>query len=120
MKRTAMKRGGPMRRRSKARVARAGSAEGKAAREYMLSVKGLPCCTCGAAGPSEAHHPICGRFGTRKSSDWDVIALCYFCHRGPEGIHAGKASWVARWGDDRDYIAGTKAALKCEPPRPTW
>jgi hypothetical protein len=105
-----------MRPRSKSRVARAASPEGKAARDYMLAVKGLACCACGAAGPSEAHHPICGRYGQRKASDWDVVPLCYGCHRGPDGIHAGKASWVARWGDDRDYIAGTRAALERETP----
>ena len=51
------------------------SQEGKAALEYMGKVKRLPCCACGAPGPSDAHHPIHDRFGSRKSGDFEVIPL---------------------------------------------
>lgn len=80
-------------------------AEIRAAKEHMARVKALPCVICGRAGPSDAHHCICGRFGTRRASDWQVIPLCKDCHQdGPEAIHRGKASWVARNGPDHEYL----------------
>lgn len=111
MKRTPLKRGKPLRAktrmkpRSDKRKAYRASSEGKAALEYMKAVKGLPCCICKAPAPSDAHHVICDRFGARKSSDWDCIPLCKKHHQdGPEAIHNGKASWVALHGPDYAYV----------------
>ena len=71
----------------------------------MRAVKALPCVVCGRAGPSDAHHCICDRYGTRRASDFDVIPLCKACHQdGPFAIHNGKASWVARNGPDWAFL----------------
>lgn len=81
-------------------------AEGK---EYIGYVKRLPCCICGASPPSDAHHPISGRYGTRKAPDASVIPLCKAHHQwGPEAIHNGKSGWEARHGPDTDYIEQTR------------
>lgn len=103
----------PMRKRSKKREAYRSSAEGKAAMAYMGKVKQLPCCVCGAPPPSDAHHVIHDRFGTRKSSDFDVIALCKKHHQdGPDAIHNGKETWRAKYGPDHGYIEATKRAVR--------
>lgn len=92
------------------------SREGQEATAYMLAVKRLPCCICGAPPPSEAHHCISGRYSARKSSDWHTIPLCAKHHRiGPDAIHEGKASWEARHGPDTDYIEQTQIAILGKP-----
>jgi hypothetical protein len=75
------------------------------ARAHIARVKSLPCVICQKPGPSDAHHCIVGRYGTRKASDFDVIPLCKDHHQdGPEAIHNGKASWVAKHGPDHGYL----------------
>ena len=77
----------------------------KAAKEHLQSVKQLPCVICRKPGPSDAHHVICGRYGQTKASDFDVIPLCKQHHQdGPEAIHNGKRSWVAKHGPDYEYL----------------
>jgi len=112
VKRSPIKRKTALRVVSAKRKAHRASDEGQAALAYMRAVKGLPCCICGHPPPSDAHHPICGRYGTRKASDWDVIPLCKAHHQdGPDAIHNNKALWASRHGPDTDYIAPTKARL---------
>jgi len=65
--------------------------------EHMAAVKALPCITCYAPPPSEAHHVTGDKM---PRSDFRVIPLCYACHRGPCGYHNAKRSWVARHGPD--------------------
>ena len=74
-----------------------------AGKAHMARVAQLPCVLCGSQ-PVEVHHVICGRYGQRKASDFETIPLCYPCHRGPEGIHASKAAWVARNGEDYEFL----------------
>lgn len=75
-----------------------------AGRRHMACVKMLPCVICGHAPPSAAHHCISDRFSQRKSSDFETIPLCWECHQGPHGIHAGKAEWEARNGKDYEFL----------------
>jgi hypothetical protein len=125
MKRTALKRKTPLARGSaklkrkrlnavsaKRRAYRA-SEEGQRALAYMQAVKRLPCVVCAAPPPSEAHHCINGRYGSRKASDFDVIPLCAPCHRtGPLAIHNGSKAWAERNGPDTGYIEATRAAVR--------
>lgn len=75
------------------------------ARAHIERVKQLPCVVCHAPGPSDAHHCICGRYGSRRVSDFEVIPLCKDCHQvGPTAIHNGKASWVEANGPDYEYL----------------
>lgn len=78
-------------------------------REYLEAVKSLPCAVCGAPPPSDAHHCIHDRFGTRKVSDLDAIPLCKRHHQwGPEAIHSGKESWRKKHGPDWGFIEQTR------------
>ena len=74
------------------------------ARKHMTAVAQLPCVVCQQPGPSEVHHCIHGRYGSRKVSDFETIPLCYDCHRGPKGIHADKTAWAALNGFDHEFL----------------
>jgi len=72
---------------------------------HMAWVKTLPCCVCGRAGPSDAHHVIHDRYGTRRASDWEVVPLCREHHLGgTSAIHTGKETWREHHGPDWSYL----------------
>lgn len=85
--------------------------------DYLARVRSLPCVIgehfgepCD--GPTEAHHPICDRYSRERAPDHEAIPLCAWGHhRGPNGIHADKKAWRAKYGSDRDFIAGTRDRL---------
>lgn len=83
------------------------------ARAHIARVKHLPCVICNKHGPSDAHHVICGRYGSAKASDFEVIPLCRNCHtEGPNAIHNGKQSWITLHGMDYDYLEATLNAVR--------
>lgn len=82
---------------------------------HMLAVKALPCICCGHPAPSEAHH-VTG--DGKPRDDMRVIPLCYACHRGPEGYHNAKRSWVARYGRDCDMLDRVAEMLEKQRPHP--
>lgn len=76
-----------------------------AGKRHMRRVAQLPCICCGRPGPNEVHHVISGRFGQRRSSDFETIPLCPAHHRlGPLAIHSSKRAWESEWGMDFDYL----------------
>jgi hypothetical protein len=80
-----------------------------AAIRHMGRVKELDCVACGAPGPSQAHH--CTGGGMRRD-DFKTIPLCYACHQGPEGYHARKKPWVAKYGPDHGFLEHVAELLK--------
>ena len=107
----------PMRQISAKKAAHRASKEGKAGLAYMALVKQLPCAICDAPPPSDVHHCIHDRFGSRKSSDFDTIPLCKAHHQdGPDAIHNGKASWATKHGPDYGYIQQTLKAVEALKP----
>ena len=88
------------------------SAEIREGKEWMRRVKELPCAICRKSGPSDVHHVIHGRYGTRRAPDKDTIPLCKAHHQdGPEAIHQGKASWAEKHGHDYSYLPWVAALL---------
>lgn len=89
--------------------------------DYLAAVRALPCCICGTWGMQQyshttAHHPICGRYSQRKVADVLAIPLCDGHHQGnfdgsKIAIHRERAAWVAAYGPDTDWIAGTQDQL---------
>ena len=78
----------------------------------MRRVKALPCVICGSTPPSDAHHCIHDRYGSRKASDFDVIPLCKAHHQdGPEAIHNGKQTWRDKHGPDHAFLPLVKRLL---------
>jgi hypothetical protein len=89
-----------------------GTAEGL---RHMARVKALPCVICCHPPPSDAHHCISGRYGSRKASDFETIPLCKQCHQdGPLAIHQDKAGWQERNGMDHEFLAVVADALAGE------
>lgn len=86
-------------------------------RAHIAAVKCMRCIICGWPGPSDFHHCISGRFGSRKRSDAWGIPLCRGCHQdGPEAIHKSKAAWEAMHGPDIAFLPRVYAALGKELP----
>jgi hypothetical protein len=77
----------------------------------LAAVAQLPCCICGAR-PVHVHHCISGRYSQRKAPDSMTIPLCWNHHQGPEGIHADKRAWEARWGPDTGFLAKVNRLLE--------
>ena len=87
---------------------------------YFGGVKSLPCCCCGAAGPSDGHHckdrPPFVELGVyryfpeygQKSADFDAIPLCRACH---DMFHRDHGAFAALYGPDYAYIPPTRATL---------
>ncbi|WP_342617206.1 hypothetical protein [Rhodoferax sp. GW822-FHT02A01] len=64
-------------------------AQTKAEAAHAASVAEQPCAVCDAPAPSEVHEPEQGLW-------FASIALCYACHRGPEGWHGTRLRWSLR------------------------
>ena len=66
-----------------------------------MAVKNRPCCICGKAPPSAAHHIETGM--GRKKKHMKTIPLCDFHHQGQMGIHTlGKKAWQKKFGTERE------------------
>lgn len=76
----------------------------KAERAHLSKVIDLGCVVC--YGLAEAHHIRDGQGLGQRASNYEVIPLCYYHHRGAEGIHhLGTRTWQARYGNERDHLA---------------
>ena len=112
MKRTPLKRKTPLRAKGKpkqrARLRQRAKNRPQATRAEVLhlkAVKALPCVICGRSGPSDAHHVICDRYGSRKASHFETVPLCRCHHQdGHEAIHNGKRTWREKHGPDWAYL----------------
>ena len=116
-----MKRGGPIRRVSRKRAAQHASSEGKADLAYMGRVRDGPCIICRLFGeqqlsPTQAHHPIHGRYSARKAPARDCLGICEGHHQGnfdgsKIALHREPDEWKARYGLDTDYIEEQRRQL---------
>jgi hypothetical protein len=92
---------------------------------YLARVRELPCCVCEAFGgpqlsPTTAHHPIHGRYGTRKAHDYKAIPLCDGHHQGTfdtskVALHREPSKWRRLYGEDHEYIEVTQDKLGWAP-----
>lgn len=104
----------PMPARSTKRKAHYASDEGKAGLAHMARVRSLPCIIClewemPQNSPTEAHHVIHGRYGTRKAPDTATIPLCAEHHResadpAKVALHAEPKRWKQLYGEDHDWL----------------
>lgn len=106
------------------RRAHRASDEGQRDADHLARVRSLPCIICAEWGtrqttPTEAHHVICGRYGTRKVPDRMTLPLCREHHRESDdprklAIHQGKATWAATYGPDYDWLPRVLDMLESE------
>lgn len=95
----------------------------KAGRDHLAFVRALPCCSCGAPGPSIAAHYRRGMHVpmSKKDDQW-VTPLCVPCH-DKQHVEGGEATfWVnsevplslseALWRHTGDLDRGGRACLK--------
>jgi hypothetical protein len=61
---------------------------------HIERIKLMPCCVCGAAGPSDCHE--------LRQGDWfTCLPLCKDCHQGAHnGIHGRQAIWKVKKLDE--------------------
>lgn len=88
---------------------------------YLSRVRELPCCICEAFGepqrsPTQAHHPIHGRFSQRRTPDRMAIPLCEGHHQGQFdttkiALHREPEAWREAYGEDHEWIAPTQDKL---------
>lgn len=84
----------------------------KAEREHLNKVAALGCIACYNWGfphtPAAIHHIRAGQGMSQRASNYEVIPLCPYHHQeGATGqaIHAGRKSWEANHGTERDLLA---------------
>tara|TARA_R110002012_G_C11579444_1_gene605231 strand:- start:145 stop:534 length:390 start_codon:yes stop_codon:yes gene_type:complete len=92
--------------------------------KYLNFVKQLPCCICDAWGepygqaPSDAHHPIHGRYSGSKGPDHTALPFCKAHHQtgeyGKLAIHRGKETFEKKYGKDTDFIEVTQDKVKAQ------
>jgi Recombination enhancement, RecA-dependent nuclease len=88
---------------------------------YMARVAALGCIVCEAFGepqisPTQVHHCIHGRFGTRRAGDHDTIPICEGHHQGnfdtsKLALHRTPAAWKRAYGPDHSYVGAVRARL---------
>jgi hypothetical protein len=82
----------------------------KEERHYMGLVAGLGCKICGDL--AEIHHNTKNRGYGAKSSNYDIMPLCPYHHRGSNGIHhIGVKTWEAKYGDQDDLVNQVKLKI---------
>lgn len=72
----------------------------RAESHHMAAVKSVPCVVCDAPAPSFAHHVVQG-------DHYTTVAVCWYCHQGPQGIHGDKTLWRIRKLDELGAINET-------------
>ena len=108
MIRTAFPRSKPMRRKSS--KSRAGHDQAR-----LAAIAVLPCVICTEWGmdqrsPTQVHHCIHGRYGTRRTPDSMTIPLCEGHHQGlfdtsKIALHREPSEWKRQYGDDTGWIS---------------
>ena len=79
---------------------------------HLSRVAELGCIICGM--PAECHHIRSGVGMGKRSSHFEVLALCPTHHRlGGHGIaiHAGRKTWEAKFGSENDLLKKTLLLL---------
>lgn len=82
------------------------SKKSKALRMYLDTAKGLTCHLCGGQ-PVDLHHPREGQGMSQRASDWLVVPLCVYCHKGPHGVHGDRAMMYIKKTTELDMVADT-------------
>jgi hypothetical protein len=91
-------------------------------RAHLARVAELPCCICHEwempqESPTQVHHCIHGRFGSRRVPDTCTIPLCEGHHTGlldtsKIALHREPKAWRDAYGDDVEWIGWTENAIE--------
>ena len=88
----------------------------------LTRIRDMPCCICAEYGmpqltPTQAHHCIHGRHGTRKVPDAMTLPLCEGHHQGlldtsKIALHREPNAWRAAYGADTDWLSWVEEAMR--------
>ena len=77
----------------------------------------LGCIVCKQMGypdtPCELHHIKDRRGMSKKSSDYEVIGLCYLHHRGDQGYHHSPKKFTERFGTQKELLQKVLTYVNC-------
>lgn len=88
--------------------------------DHMAKVAALPCIVCfewnlPQQTPTQVHHVIHGRYGTRRAPDEMTIPLCRAHHLTGEGgyvaLHREPAKWKRLYGEDVLFLSWVENRL---------
>ena len=83
----------------------------------MSKVAQLGCIVCKQMGypdtPCELHHIKDRRGMSKKSSDYEVIGLCYLHHRGDQGYHHSPKKFTERFGTQKELLQKVLTYVNC-------
>jgi len=86
-------------------------------KEHMDAVARLGCIVCKQMGypdtPCELHHIKDRRGMSKKSSDYEVIGLCYLHHRGDQGYHHSPKKFTERFGTQKELLQKVLSYVNC-------
>ena len=95
-----------------------------AEKDYLNRLAALGCIVCRNEGlygvAAEIHHIRDGQGMGQRAGHYQTVPLCAGHHRtGGYGVavHAGKKTWEARYGTERDLMAQAQALLAKERAR---
>lgn len=86
--------------------------------KHYNKIFNLGCCVCrnefGLHSDPELHHIGNGTMG-KRATNFELIGLCFLHHRGGGigvSVHAGRKSFEANFGTERELLAQTLELLK--------
>ena len=83
----------------------------------MSKVAQLGCIVCKQMGypdtPCELHHIKDRRGMSKKSSDYEVIGLCFLHHRGDQGYHHSPKKFTERFGTQKELLQKVLTYVNC-------
>ena len=83
----------------------------------MSKVAKLGCIVCKQMGypdtPCELHHIKDRRGMSKKSSNYEVIGLCYLHHRGDQGYHHSPKKFTERFGTQKELLQKVLTYVNC-------
>lgn len=89
--------------------------------DRLAEVAAMPCCICDEYGltqvsPTQVHHCIHGRHGTRRAPDSMTIPVCEGHHIGDfdntkVALHRQPAEWRRAYGDDTRWLSWVEERL---------
>jgi hypothetical protein len=74
-----------------------------------MKIKSMPCITCDAPPPVEAHH-IC--VGGRRLGHLFTLPLCQSCHEGAFSIGNSKKQFIAKHGTELELLEKVNKRLQ--------
>ncbi len=85
--------------------------------EHMNKIAEFGCIICYKMGfpksPCQLHHIKDKRGLSKKSSNYEVIGLCYEHHLGKTGYHTSPKKFTEKWGTQKELLELNLKLVQC-------